>query len=60
MQRDFFYKILHTSSELLSFYRNKAKDFFTFDDAVKVMVKHYNTPERQARVHSYLKSLRFI
>jgi hypothetical protein len=23
------------------------------------MVKRYNTPERQARVHTYLKSLRF-
>jgi hypothetical protein len=23
------------------------------------MVKHYNTPERQARVHTYQKSLRF-
>jgi hypothetical protein len=26
---------------------------------VNIMVKRYNTPERQARVHTYLKSLRF-
>jgi hypothetical protein len=26
---------------------------------VNTMVKSYNTPERQARVHTYLKSLRF-
>jgi hypothetical protein len=30
-----------------------------FYDAVNIMLKRYNTPERQARVHTYLKSLRF-
>jgi hypothetical protein len=57
--QDFFYKLLRTTSEPLSFYRNKANDIFSFDDAVNIMVKRYNTPERQARVHTYLKSLRF-
>jgi hypothetical protein len=28
------------------------------DDAVNIMVKRYNTPELQARVHTYLKSLK--
>jgi hypothetical protein len=42
-----------------TFYRNNPKDILTFDDAVNIMVKHYNTPERQARVHTYLTSLRF-
>jgi hypothetical protein len=59
MQKDFFFKLFRTSSEPLSFYRKKAKDVFTFDDAVNIMVKRYNTPERQARVHIYLKCLRF-
>jgi hypothetical protein len=59
MQKDFFYKLFRTSSEPLSFYRNKANDIFSFDDAVNIMVKRYNAPERQARVHTYLKSLRF-
>jgi hypothetical protein len=59
MQKDFFYKLFRTSSEPLSFYRNKANDVFSFDDAVNIMVKRYNTPERQAHVHTYLKSLRF-
>jgi hypothetical protein len=59
MQKEFFYKLFRTSSEPLVFYRNKEKDVFTFDDAVNTMVKRYNTPERQARVHTYLKSLRF-
>jgi hypothetical protein len=59
MQNDFFYKLFRTSSEPLSFYRNKANDVFSFDDAMNIMIKRYNTPERQARVHTYLKSLRF-
>jgi hypothetical protein len=59
MQKDFFYKLLRTSSEPLSFYRSKANDVFSFDDAVSIMVQRYNTPERQARVHNYLKRLRF-
>jgi hypothetical protein len=59
MQKDFFYRLFRTSSDPLSFYRNKANDVFSFDDAVNIMVKRYNTPERQARVHTYLTSLRF-
>jgi hypothetical protein len=59
MQKDLFYKFFHTSSEPLTFYRNKAKDVFTFDDAVNIIVKRYNSPESQARVHTYQKSLRF-
>jgi hypothetical protein len=59
MQKDFFYKLFHTSREPLSFYRNKANDIFSFDDAVNIMIKRYNTLERQARVHTYLKSPRF-
>jgi hypothetical protein len=59
MQKDFFYKLFRTSSEPRSFYRNKANDNISFDDAVNIMVKRYNTPERQVRVHTYLKSLRF-
>jgi hypothetical protein len=59
MQKYFFYKLFRTSSEPLIFYRNKPKDVFTFDDAVNIMVKRYNTSERQARVHTYLKCLRF-
>jgi hypothetical protein len=59
MQKDFFYKPFRTSSEPLIFYRTKEKDVFTVEDAVNIMVKCYNTPERQARVHTYLKSLRF-
>jgi hypothetical protein len=51
--KDFFYKLFRTGSEPLIFYRNNEKDVFTFDDAVNIMVKR-NTPERQARVHTYL------
>jgi hypothetical protein len=54
-----FYKFFRTSSEPLLFYRNLAKDVFTVDDAVNIIVKRYNTPERQARVHTNLESLRF-
>jgi hypothetical protein len=59
MPKDFFYKLFRTSSEPLSFYHNKSNDGFLFDDAVNIMVKRLNTPELQARVHTYLKSLRF-
>jgi hypothetical protein len=41
------------------FSRIKAKDVVTSIDAVNVIVKRYDTPERQDRVHSSLKSLRF-
>jgi hypothetical protein len=44
MQKVFFYKLFRTSSEPLSFYRNKANDVFSFDNAVNIiMVKRYNT-----------------
>jgi hypothetical protein len=59
MQRDFFYKLFRISSEPLSFYRSKANDIFSFEDAVNIMVKRYNTIEHQTRVHTSLKSLRF-
>jgi hypothetical protein len=59
MQKDFFYKLFRTSTEPLSFYHNKAKDVLSFDDAVNIMVKRYNTPQPQARVHIYLKCFRF-
>jgi hypothetical protein len=59
MQKDFFCKLFRTSSEPLSFYRNKANDVFSFDDAVNIMVKRHKTPELQARVHTYLKTFRF-
>jgi hypothetical protein len=59
MQKDFFHKLFRASSESLSFYRNKANDVFSYDDAVNIMDKRHNAPERQTRVHTYLKSLRF-
>jgi hypothetical protein len=60
IQKDFVYSSFAQALSLSFFYRNNAKDDFTIDDAVNIIFKHYYTPGgRQARVHTYLKSLRF-